>query len=41
MYESNYRLHTISGKHVLTEEKEGKKSCKVIETTKVMQAGKN
>lgn len=40
MYESNYILHTISEKHVLTEIKKGK-SCKVIETTKVMLAVKN
>lgn len=39
MYESNYILHTISEKRVLTEKKE--KSCRVIETTKVMLAGKN
>jgi len=35
MYDSKEILHTISRNHVLTKT-EGEKSCKVIETTKVM-----
>lgn len=37
---SNYISHTISGKRVLTGKKK-EKICKVVETTKVMQAGQN